>query len=225
MKLIQLVFFAIAGLLLSSSPLRAETISAKVISVGDGDTFRVAAAGKTQTIRLACIDAAEMAQKPYGVAASQRLKQLLPVGQSVTLNVVDRDRYGRSVAEVFKGKVSINVAMVQEGQAVVYTQYLNNCPGLREQLLSVQRQAQQKRLAFWSQSDPIMPWNYRHRSAASPSANPAKSTETAPIPTKSDYDCSDFATQAEAQRVFNSVPSDPYRLDDDKDGIACERLR
>lgn len=35
-----------------------------------------------------------------------------------------------------------------------------------------------------------------------------------------DYDCADFATQAEAQEYL--LPGDPYRLDADNDGIACE---
>ena len=39
-----------------------------------------------------------------------------------------------------------------------------------------------------------------------------------------DLDCSDFATQAEAQAVYNQDPSDPHGLDGDNDGIACEAL-
>lgn len=35
-----------------------------------------------------------------------------------------------------------------------------------------------------------------------------------------DYDCDDFATQAEAQEYL--LPGDPYRLDGDDDGVACE---
>jgi hypothetical protein len=35
-----------------------------------------------------------------------------------------------------------------------------------------------------------------------------------------DYDCSDFATQAEAEEYL--LPGDPYNLDADGDGIACE---
>jgi hypothetical protein len=37
-----------------------------------------------------------------------------------------------------------------------------------------------------------------------------------------DYDCSDFANQAEAQEHL--LPGDPDRLDGDDDGIACEDL-
>lgn len=37
-----------------------------------------------------------------------------------------------------------------------------------------------------------------------------------------DYDCADFATQEEAQEQL--LPGDPYGLDADNDGIACEDL-
>jgi Excalibur calcium-binding domain len=37
-----------------------------------------------------------------------------------------------------------------------------------------------------------------------------------------DYDCADFANQAEAEAYL--LPGDPYRLDADHDGIACEDL-
>jgi hypothetical protein len=39
-----------------------------------------------------------------------------------------------------------------------------------------------------------------------------------------DLDCSDFAFQEDAQAEFNRDPSDPFRLDADNDGIACEHL-
>jgi Excalibur calcium-binding domain len=41
------------------------------------------------------------------------------------------------------------------------------------------------------------------------------------------YDCSDFATQAEAQEVFwacGGRQNDVHRLDADRDGWACEML-
>jgi hypothetical protein len=39
-----------------------------------------------------------------------------------------------------------------------------------------------------------------------------------------DRDCSDFATQAEAQEALDSTSGDPERLDEDDDDIACENL-
>jgi Excalibur calcium-binding domain len=36
------------------------------------------------------------------------------------------------------------------------------------------------------------------------------------------YNCPDFASQADAQAVLRADPSDPNKLDGDRDGIACE---
>lgn len=55
-----------------------------------------------------------------------------------------------------------------------------------------------------------------------PSGNGNGGTGVAPTGTSSDLDCIDFATQAEAQAVYNQDPSDPNGLDADNDGIACE---
>ncbi|NUP38997.1 MAG: excalibur calcium-binding domain-containing protein [Streptomyces sp.] len=41
---------------------------------------------------------------------------------------------------------------------------------------------------------------------------------------QTDEDCRDFAFQEEAQAVLNANRSDPFRLDADHDGIACEDL-
>jgi hypothetical protein len=48
-------------------------------------------------------------------------------------------------------------------------------------------------------------------------------TAKAPTPAAArDYDCADFANQAEAEEYL--LPGDPYNLDADNDGIACEDL-
>jgi len=51
--------------------------------------------------------------------------------------------------------------MVAQGQAAVYTQYLSGCAATQNQYLQAEKQAKQKRLGFWSQSKPIMPWDFR----------------------------------------------------------------
>lgn len=127
---------------------QAQTLTGRVVSVGDGDTLRVAAGGRTITVRLACIDSPETAQVPFGKAATDRLRQLLPPIQQVTLRVADTDRYGRSVTKVYKGDLSINLALVQEGQAIVYREYLNACLELRERLIKAEASAKSRRIGF-----------------------------------------------------------------------------
>ena len=39
-----------------------------------------------------------------------------------------------------------------------------------------------------------------------------------------DLNCSDFATQADAQAVYDATPGDPNGLDQNGNGIACETL-
>ena len=58
----------------------AQGVKATVLSIGDGDTIRVRQAGKALTVRLACIDAPETAQTPYGLKGRTYLQQRLPIG-------------------------------------------------------------------------------------------------------------------------------------------------
>jgi len=54
-----------------------------------------------------------------------------------------------------------------------------------------------------------------------------ETTDTAKGKRAGDYNCDDFSTQPEAQNFFTKVGgkgNDLYRLDGDKDGIACESL-
>jgi endonuclease YncB( thermonuclease family) len=84
--------FPLLALLVLAGPAGA----ASVLSVGDGDTIRVMEGSQRLTIRLACIDAPETAQRPYGAASRQFLQQLLPLGSTVSLRIQTRDRYGRT---------------------------------------------------------------------------------------------------------------------------------
>lgn len=63
-----------------------------------------------------------------------------------------------------------------------------------------------------------------------PATSQERDSETAndegipPLPADGDYDCDDFETQEQAQRVYERATSDPHDLDRDNDGIACEAL-
>ena len=211
----------------------------QVVSVGDGDTLRIRHSGKTITVRLGCLDAPESTQAPWGQQSANRLKQLLPTGQAVQMREIERDRYGRTVAELFLGNQSVNLMMVKEGQAVVYTQYIENCAATKDQYLAAEAQAKAQRLGFWNQDNPVMPWDYRRgkRSPNQPSssATPPQPTASSPTPTAStscdaaypdacippappDLDCKDIE-----YRNFRVLPPDSHRFDGrDNDGIGCE---
>jgi len=104
----------------------AQILRGEVLSIGEGDTIRVRQAGRGIMVRLACIDAPETAQSPYGQQARRYLQQRLPIGRVVALGVKTTDRYGRLVAEVIAG-INIGLAMVEDGQAFAYRRYLSGC--------------------------------------------------------------------------------------------------
>jgi endonuclease YncB( thermonuclease family) len=181
---------------------------ATVISVGDGDTIRVRMNGKPITVRLACIDAPEMAQRPYGQNARQYLQQRLPVGSTVTLDEKTTDRYGRLVAEVFKD-ININLVLVEDGQAFAYRQYLSGCDA--KEYLGADDRASRRPYGVWQVEGGITrPWDFRHgrRSAA--------------IPDGRRYSCKEIGSYARAQELLRQGHT---YLDSNRDGQAWESLR
>lgn len=208
----------------------SDRTAAIIVSTGDGDTLQATVNGQGITVRLACVDAPESVQ-PQGREAADRLRQLLPRNTPVELRKVDIDRYNRTVAEVYKNGRSIDLQLVREGHAVVYRDYLADCPNSAE-YLAAEATAQAEELAFWSQSDPIMPWNWRRGDRPAPSPAPVASPSPTPsvasncdpsypdicIPVDSgDLDCGDIDHSG-----FAVTGSDPHRFDRDKDGIGCE---
>jgi len=106
---------------------------AEVIRVIDGDTIDVSiiwdigfqiVCGTDQRIRLAHIDAPELRRgdaehRAAGKAATEFLKEKLPVGTMVTLlTKKDPDAFGRYIADVILDGVNINTLLVKEGHAV-----------------------------------------------------------------------------------------------------------
>jgi Excalibur calcium-binding domain len=51
---------------------------------------------------------------------------------------------------------------------------------------------------------------------------PLAGVASAQLPTPTDRDCRDFASQAAAQSALRSHSGDPQRLDPDRNGVACE---
>jgi endonuclease YncB( thermonuclease family) len=133
---------------------------ARVVSIGDGDTIRVRHGAKVETIRLACIDAPEMAQVPYGDQARRYLQTRLRLEQEVTIHPLNTDRYGRTVAEVI-GDINLNLALVEDGLAFVYPKYLGQCDA--REYLDAEYRASRHRFGIWRVPGGIeRPWLFRH---------------------------------------------------------------
>ena len=86
------------------------TVSAYVVEVIDGDTFKTQAG---EYVRLANVCAPEKGQTGW-VKARDLLAQLV-LNRTVTVQVVAHDKYGRAVADVWVGYTHVNAAMRRYG--------------------------------------------------------------------------------------------------------------
>jgi len=147
--------FALVLLLVGSSA-GAETIAGKVVRVADGDTITILQDKKQTRVRLANIDTPERKQ-PWGKKAKQALADLV-AGKQVQVEVLDVDRYGRTIGLVRIGGIEANRALVHDGHAWVYTRY-NRDPGLPD----IEAEARAAGRGLWSlpESERIPPWEWR----------------------------------------------------------------
>jgi len=147
--------------------------------VSDGDTITVTDARGNGNIkvRFACVDAPEIPhstkernsknavdrdQFKWGVKAQDRVKQLVAQGgDRVILNIIDSDRYGRKVSEVrLSDGTFIQEVLTREGLALVYRNYLKNCPSAAV-VEQAEAEALKQRRGVWSDSKFVKPWEYR----------------------------------------------------------------
>jgi endonuclease YncB( thermonuclease family) len=195
--------------------------AAFVLSIGDADTITVREGSQRIKVRLACIDAPETSQTPYGMESRRALQGLLPIGSEVTLKTKAVDRYGRSVAEVLKGGSNINQTLVRSGDAFVYWQYISGCD--RQTYSRLENDARLKGVGVWSVPGGIQrPWDYRRGrrggSTSPVSGGGASSTGSG----SSKYRCGEIGSWSRAQDLLKQGHT---YLDRDGDGEACESLK
>ncbi len=110
-------------------------------SIYDGDTLRVVRDNEELKIRLCGLDAPEIGQ-PLGIEARDYLRSLVELGDgSLLLVPIEKDRYGRTVAEVYvqdsdESAVNLNMQMLRDGYAWHYERYSGNCPTQKEFILA-----------------------------------------------------------------------------------------
>ena len=140
----------------------------QVVSVTDGDTLTVGSRGKKEKLRLCGIDAPEVPHgskpgQPFGAEATEKLRSLVGgVGNEVIVMPIEKDRYGRTVAEVFvknpnsQGEMFVNEELVVAGMAYHYSRYSGSCANQS----AVERGeviAKDKKVGVWSQANLVKP--------------------------------------------------------------------
>jgi endonuclease YncB( thermonuclease family) len=135
-----------------SNPPSSNPQQATVDRIIDGDTLDVRFGSKKQTLRLTCIDTPERGDGSFYEDAKNRLAQLAPLNQIISVRFADQgtDSHGRLVTEIYRNNQSINLQLVREGKAMIYCQYFYNCSGSRQSYLSAEEAAQSEGLGIWN---------------------------------------------------------------------------
>jgi len=130
----------------------------KVVGIADGDTITVLRDGRDQVkIRLYGIDAPESGQ-PFGKASKQNLSSMV-YGESVQVEVMDTDRYGRTVARIFVEEEDVNGAQLRAGYAWLYRQYCKSW--VCGEWVGLETEARSSQVGLWADKDPVPPWQWR----------------------------------------------------------------
>ena len=218
-------------------------VTVAVSRVVDGDTVEISPAlDGVEEVRLIGVDTPETVDptegvEPYGPQASAFAKRELS-GRRVGLEFDEErvDQYGRLLAYVHAGGSMFNEELLRKGYAQAYPYPPNTAHATR--FAAAQRKARAARLGIWGLSTPKKceladrgnglgegSPGCTTNSGQQPGRSPAPGAGGQPPPTAGDLDCSDFASQAQAQRTHDADPSDPNDLDGyPEDGVACESL-
>ena len=116
-------------MLLLSIPFSAYgTLPTTIIqSCYDGDTCITTDGEK---IRLACIDTPELKGKRADPIPAEKARDFLNnllINEEVSIRRITKDRYGRTVAELFNGNINIQKLLVDKGYGQIYRKYSNQC--------------------------------------------------------------------------------------------------
>ena len=130
-------------------------------SIHDGDTLRVRSSkGEVLKVRFACVDAPELKQ-PLGQESRNYLRSMInEAGGKVKVQIVDTDRYGRSVAELWTKSGLLQSRMTAAGMAFAYDQYAKNCPNW-DAVKSSEKAASELKVGVWRSPSFERPWDYR----------------------------------------------------------------
>lgn len=133
----------------------ASAVDLRVIRVSDGDTFTGLDSENRQVkVRLHGIDAPE-AKQAFGNVSKQALGDLI-AGKTVSVEEVDRDRYGRVVGRVTIGGKLVNAEQVRAGLAWRYVQF-----DRRNEFGGLEADARRQRRGLWADAAPVAPWEWR----------------------------------------------------------------
>lgn len=154
-KLYIVLIFCI--LLPSPDVIHADQFNAKVVKVIDGDSIMVVSKKGKMEIRLYGIDCPEYDQ-PFSRKAKAFTKSEI-LGKKVTVEKINKDRYGRLVALISCQGRTINRQLVKVGLAWVHPRYCKRT--VCNQWQKDEYSARDAKVGLWSQDHQTPPWVWK----------------------------------------------------------------
>jgi endonuclease YncB( thermonuclease family) len=188
-----------------------------VLRVIDGSTIQVQDGENVLLVGYAGIEvpqANDPTGSPKDQPAARKARDLLE-GKPVVLvkDVSEQDSAGRLLRYVFSGSQFINYELARQGLAEVSSNSPDQtCAAFLKQ---AEQQARVEGLGIW-QSTPVPTRTFVPFVTLDPNQNACDCSIK--------HLCSDFRTHAEAQACLNLCNDYSSKLDEDRDGIACEDL-
>ena len=151
-----IVLFALASFEAPHNFYKKETITGKVVSIIDGDTFKLLTQDSTLIrVRLANIDCPEKKQ-PFSDKAKKFVSSAI-FNKTVLLQVLKKDKYRRYIANViYNDSLNLNEELLKQGLAWHYVKYSKNI-----YLQSLEDLAKSNRIGLWEDENAIPPWAWR----------------------------------------------------------------
>lgn len=132
-------------------------VRGRVVSVADGDSLEIRTADRRRVaVRLFGIDAPEAGQA-FGRQARAALGREVQ-GRDVEIRVVETDKYGRLVGDLYLEGKWINEEQVSQGWAWHYVRYSDQVA-----LARAERAARAARRGLWRDEHPVPPWFWRRQ--------------------------------------------------------------
>lgn len=137
-------------------PQPGSVFGGRVVAVTDGDTIKVLDGTQEIRVRLSGIDCPELGQ-PFGKAAKQ-FASIAAFGKTVAVDVVELDRYGRTVGVVIlPDGTKLNHKLVEAGLAWWYQKYAPDDARLE----ALELEAKAAKRGLWADANPVPPWDWR----------------------------------------------------------------
>lgn len=217
----------------------APAVVGQVTRVIDGDSlwWQASPTARPVEVRLAHIDAPEICQA-WGVEARAALQDLV-LDRPVSLRVVGRDDYGRTLGQLTTAGIDVNLKMVEEGHAWSSRWRWDRGPHVKQE-----RMAHALRRGLHGEGGAVMPRDFRRghgpcipgngmagrtHSAAphvtiggstAPSAGHRSATRAVAYRCDGRTRCNQMTSCEEATYFLRHCPG--VTMDGDADGVPCE---